>query len=82
MNLALYWTCYDSPFTGAAMLDFDELQEFPKISSRATLLKCTPDQQFMEYLKSKHMHHLRKPHIQGLYKHKGDIWPWLWPRIT
>ena len=56
---------YDSPFTGAAMLDFDELHEFPKISSWATLGKCTPDQQFMEHLKLCHMHHHRKPHIQG-----------------
>ena len=28
---------YDSPFTGVAILDLDELQEFPKISSWATL---------------------------------------------
>ena len=66
---------YDSPFTGAAILDFGELQEFPKLFSWATLLKCTPDQQFMEHLKLCHMHHLRKPHIQGLYNHKVDIWP-------
>ena len=56
---------YDSPFTGAAMLDFDELQEFPKMSSWATLWKCTPDQQFMEHLKLCHRHHHRKSHIQG-----------------
>ena len=55
----------DSPFTGAAMLDFDELQEFPKMSSWGTPWKCTPDQQFMEHLKLCHMHHHRKPHILG-----------------
>ena len=57
------------------MLDFDELLEFAKMSSWATLLKCTPDQQVMEHLKLCHicMHHHRKPHIQGLNKHIGDI---------
>ena len=47
------------------MLDFDELQEFPKMASWPTLWKCTPDQQFMEHLKLFHMHHHSKPHIQG-----------------
>ena len=42
-------------FTGVAMLDFDELQEFPEMSSWATLLKCTLDQQFMEHLKLCHI---------------------------
>ena len=55
------------------LLDFDELQEFPEMSSWTTLLKCTPDQQFMEHLKLCHMHHHRKPHIHGLNKPKGDV---------
>ena len=54
---------YDLPSTVVAMLDFGELQEFPKMSSWATLLKCTLDQQFMEHFKLCHMHHHRKPHI-------------------
>ena len=74
MHLALLLKkSYDLPSTGVAMLDFDELQEFPKMSSWATLLKCTPDQQLMKHLKLCHMHHHIKPHIHGLNKHKGDI---------
>ena len=68
---------YDLAFTGAAMLDFDELQQFPKNCNWATLLKRMPDQQFMEHLNLhlnlRHLHHHRKLHIQGLNKHKGDI---------
>ena len=73
MNLALLLKNYDLTSTGVAMLDFDELHEFPKMPSWATLSKCTPDQQFMEHLKLCHMHHNNKPHIRGLNKHKGDI---------
>ena len=37
MTLSLfYFLSYDLFFTGVAMLDFDELQELPKISSSAT----------------------------------------------
>ena len=36
-------------------MDFDELQELPKMSSWAALWKCTPDQQFMEHLKLCHL---------------------------
>ena len=35
------------------MLDFVELQVFPNMPSWATLLKYTPDQHFMEYLKNR-----------------------------
>ena len=31
-----YWKIYELPSTGVAMLDFDELQEFPKMPSWAT----------------------------------------------
>ena len=36
MNLALLLKKYDLPSTAVAMLDIDELQEFPKMSSWAT----------------------------------------------
>ena len=36
MNIALLLKSYDLPSTGVAMLDFDQLQEFPNISSWAT----------------------------------------------
>ena len=73
LNLALLLKSYDLLSTGVAILDFDELQEFPKMSSWVTLLKCTLDQQFMEHLKLCRMQHHRKPHIHGLNKHEGDI---------
>ena len=42
---------YHLPSPAVAILDFDELQEFSKMSSWATLLKYMPNQQFMEHLK-------------------------------
>ena len=41
--------CYDSPFTGAALLDFDRITRVPPTCPAGhTLLKCTPpDQQIM-----------------------------------
>ena len=51
MNLALLLKKLWFAFYLGGHVGFYELQEFPKMSSWATVLKCKPDQQFMEHLK-------------------------------